>query len=337
MPSILPHRRRTDAGGFARPGVGSFLRVAAPLPHAGHPRRARRCRPRPGRRRRGAPLHPAPGRGRRCCPPGQPPLRVLHLSDLHLTPDQRRKRDWVCASLAGLEPDLVVNTGDNLAHQDAVPAVLDALGPLLERPGRLRASAPTTTSRRPSRTRCATCCPTAACASASDRLPHRGPPRGSAGRRLGRPGQRPRPAQGRPPRARAGRHRRRAHQGRPYRRGRRARRPVGRPHARRHPRAVPPGPRPDGRRRRGAWCSPGTPTAASSACPGYGALVTNCDLPPAQAKGLSRTRRTAATWLGVRRRTALLHVSAGLGTSPYAPVRFACPPEATLLTLTSIA
>ena len=29
----------------------------------------------------------------------------------------------------------------------------------------------------------------------------------------------------------------------------------------------------------------------------------------------------------------LLHVSAGLGTSPYAPVRFACPPEATLLTL----
>ena len=28
-----------------------------------------------------------------------------------------------------------------------------------------------------------------------------------------------------------------------------------------------------------------------------------------------------------------LHVSAGLGTSPYAPVRFACPPEASLLTL----
>ena len=28
-----------------------------------------------------------------------------------------------------------------------------------------------------------------------------------------------------------------------------------------------------------------------------------------------------------------LHVSAGLGTSPFAPVRFACPPEASLLTL----
>ena len=28
-----------------------------------------------------------------------------------------------------------------------------------------------------------------------------------------------------------------------------------------------------------------------------------------------------------------LHVSAGIGTSPYAPVRFCCRPEATLLTL----
>ncbi|MFM8373234.1 MAG: metallophosphoesterase, partial [Bacteroidota bacterium] len=28
-----------------------------------------------------------------------------------------------------------------------------------------------------------------------------------------------------------------------------------------------------------------------------------------------------------------LHVSAGCGTNPYTPVRFACRPEATLLTL----
>jgi uncharacterized protein len=28
-----------------------------------------------------------------------------------------------------------------------------------------------------------------------------------------------------------------------------------------------------------------------------------------------------------------LHVSAGVGTSPFAPVRFCCRPEATLLTL----
>ena len=45
--------------------------------------------------------------------PGQRPLRVLHVSDLHLVPTQRRKIEWVRA-LAGLEPDLVVDTGDNL-------------------------------------------------------------------------------------------------------------------------------------------------------------------------------------------------------------------------------
>ena len=67
-------------------------------------------------------------------PPGHPPLEVLHLSDLHLTPGQRAKRAWV-AGLADLEPDLVVGTGDFLAHRDAVPAVLESLGPLVERPG----------------------------------------------------------------------------------------------------------------------------------------------------------------------------------------------------------
>ena len=56
--------------------------------------------------------------------------------------------------------------------------------------------------------------------------------------------------------------------------------------------------------------------------PFKGALVTNCDLDTARAKGL---HRHGDSWL---------HVSAGLGTSPYAPVRFCCRPEATLLTLT---
>jgi predicted MPP superfamily phosphohydrolase len=32
-------------------------------------------------------------------------------------------------------------------------------------------------------------------------------------------------------------------------------------------------------------------------------------------------------------RKAFLNVSAGIGTSIYAPVRFACPPEAVLVTL----
>jgi predicted MPP superfamily phosphohydrolase len=67
-------------------------------------------------------------------PADAPELRVLHLSDLHLTPYQRRKRDFV-ASLAALEPDLVVNTGDNIAHRDAVAPLLEELGTLTARPG----------------------------------------------------------------------------------------------------------------------------------------------------------------------------------------------------------
>ncbi|MCW2571441.1 MAG: metallophosphoesterase [Frankiales bacterium] len=58
--------------------------------------------------------------------------------------------------------------------------------------------------------------------------------------------------------------------------------------------------------------------------PGVGALVTNCDLERARARGLSPYG------------DAWLHVSAGLGTSPYAPVRLCCRPEASLLTLTAV-
>jgi uncharacterized protein len=56
--------------------------------------------------------------------------------------------------------------------------------------------------------------------------------------------------------------------------------------------------------------------------PFYGALVTNSGLDRSRAKGPSR-------WGADMR----LHVSAGIGTSPYAPVRFCCRPEASLLTL----
>jgi uncharacterized protein len=62
------------------------------------------------------------------------PLRILHLSDLHLTPGQRRKQDWV-ADLAGLDPDLVVITGDNMAHPDAMLGLARAYRPLLDYPG----------------------------------------------------------------------------------------------------------------------------------------------------------------------------------------------------------
>ena len=55
--------------------------------------------------------------------------------------------------------------------------------------------------------------------------------------------------------------------------------------------------------------------------PLVGALVTNCSVPRYMAKGL------------VRLDGRFVHVSAGLGTSKYAPFRFWCRPEATLLEL----
>ena len=67
-------------------------------------------------------------------PPGSRPLRVLHLSDAHMLPSHGRKQAWL-RSLASLEPDLVVNTGDNLSHADALPSVLHAYEPLLDVPG----------------------------------------------------------------------------------------------------------------------------------------------------------------------------------------------------------
>ena len=62
----------------------------------------------------------------------------------------------------------------------------------------------------------------------------------------------------------------------------------------------------------GQWC-----------LPGGRALVTNCDLAPEHARGVSRHGN------------ALLEVCAGSGASPFAPLRLFCPPEAALLTLTS--
>ena len=66
--------------------------------------------------------------------PGARPLRVLHISDAHLTPGRHRLLSWI-RSLDALQPDLVVNTGDSIAHPEAVSPFLEALGPLLDRPG----------------------------------------------------------------------------------------------------------------------------------------------------------------------------------------------------------
>ena len=67
-------------------------------------------------------------------PVGSEPIRILHISDLHITPAQTRKINWV-KSLAKLEPDFVVGTGDFLAHKLAVPAVVEAMDELLDIPG----------------------------------------------------------------------------------------------------------------------------------------------------------------------------------------------------------
>jgi predicted MPP superfamily phosphohydrolase len=61
-------------------------------------------------------------------------LSFLHISDLHFAPNQTNKRAFL-KDLSGLKPDLVINTGDNLGHRDAISPALEALAPLLELPG----------------------------------------------------------------------------------------------------------------------------------------------------------------------------------------------------------
>ena len=67
-------------------------------------------------------------------PLGHAPIRILHFSDLHLTP-ARKSEIADIKSFAQYKLDLVISTGDFLAHMDAVPVTLDALEPLLDTPG----------------------------------------------------------------------------------------------------------------------------------------------------------------------------------------------------------
>jgi uncharacterized protein len=249
--------------------------------------------------------------------PDAEPLRVLHISDLHMTPGQRRKQDWV-AALSATDPDLVITTGDNLAHPDAVTAVTRALQPLLDRPG-------------------------AFVFGSND---YRGPVFKNPFSYFDRD--------------------------RPYVQGvelptedlrevlvaggwadlnnaRTVLKAGGRsielvgvddPHIARD--EYPTGPASDSvDLRLGLTHSPepsvldamaedgfelllaGHTHGGQVRVPGVGALVTNCGLDRRMARGLHR-------WPGS---SAWLHVSAGLGTHPTAPVRFACRPEASLLTL----
>jgi predicted MPP superfamily phosphohydrolase len=71
----------------------------------------------------------------RILPPGSRPVRVLHLSDAHMAPWQRRKQRWMAALADTWRPDLVVNTGDNLGHEQGLRGLRAALDPLRGIPG----------------------------------------------------------------------------------------------------------------------------------------------------------------------------------------------------------
>ncbi|HEY1917083.1 MAG TPA: metallophosphoesterase [Streptosporangiaceae bacterium] len=259
--------------------------------------------------------------------PGAKPLRVLQVSDIHMVPGQRRKHAWL-RSLAELEPDLVVNTGDNLSHPGAVGPVLDALEPLLHVPGvfvfgsndyyQAKKLNPAKYLRKgdishaPKRKRAQNDWP----GLQAGLEKHGWLPLNNARAALELPGGR-----------------RLAFVG------------LDDPHVQRDRyELVRGGPDVDAEvtlgvthapylRALDAMAADGLPvilaghTHGGQLCvPFYGALVTNCDLDTKRVKGLH-------THTAPNARTSYLHVSAGCGTSRFAPVRFACPPEASLLTL----
>ncbi|MFF8284159.1 metallophosphoesterase [Streptomyces albus] len=265
-------------------------------------------------------------------PPGMHPLRVLQISDIHMVSGQRKKQRWL-RELAALRPDFVINTGDNLSDPEAVPEVLDALGPLMEYPG-------------------------AYVFGSNDyygpRL--RNPAKYLAEKISGKHG-----LNGNPPVVGA------VHNpwegmrdafdaagwvGLSNTRGRIkldggqeiALTGLDDPHIKRDRYGeVAGGPEEDADfslavvhapylRVLDAFTADRYPlilaghTHGGQLCvPFYGALVTNCDLDTDRVKGLS-THRAGG-------HESYLHVSAGCGTNRYTPVRFACPPESTLLTL----
>lgn len=257
-------------------------------------------------------------------PPGAQKIRILHISDLHLMARQRRKLEFI-AALSGLEPDLVVNTGDNLSEPEALEPLMAALGRLRDVPGVFVFGSNDYVGPRPANplsylveesshsaavhTRPM---PTEALRAAfesfgwTDLVGHRAEYelrglnlelRGTDdahwdlddyGLVAGPPAPGVDVA-------------------------------LGVTHAP-YQRVL------DEMTDDGLNLILAGHTHGGQVCvPGFGALTTNSDLEPSRAKGLS-TQETAAG-------SSWVHVSAGLGTSPYSPYRFACPPEVTVLTL----
>jgi uncharacterized protein len=261
--------------------------------------------------------------------PGSDSIRVLHLSDIHLAPWQQRKIEWI-RGLAAHKPDLVVVTGDSLGHRDSVPELARALSVFTGIPGVYvhgsndyfapRIPNPFTYLLRPSEPdqdgeRLDTAGLDAVYSSlgwfdlnnASDRISVNGSSVLFAGTddphldldRMDTVALTLDEALGDnldPVSAIVGV----THA--PYRRVL------------------------DALTTLGADVIFAGHTHGGQVCvPGIGALTTNSDLPLSMARGLGVWNRFD--------RSAFLNVSAGIGTSIYAPVRFACPPEAVIVTL----
>lgn len=270
--------------------------------------------------------------------PGARDITVLHLADLHMAPWQRRKQDWV-ASLAMLEPDLIVNTGDNLGHEKGLDGLRRALAPFRGVPGVFvhgsndyfgpQAKNPfgyfLSPSARPDK---AASLDTASLEryfedtlgwwslnNAARAIELRGSRLEFVGvndahRGWDRTDQLPTIVE-------------------------EMRENVGWQDDRTGPEPVTIGvTHAPYRRVLDAFVTNGADVIFAGhthggqvRIPGVAPLVTNCDIPRDQAQGLS-------VWHHARR-GALLNVSAGIGTSIYAPFRFACPPEAVIVTLTA--
>ncbi len=263
-------------------------------------------------------------------PEGSAPLRILHISDVHMAPWQHRKQDWL-ASLAQLQPDLIVNTGDNLGHRDGLEGIRRAFEPFAGIPGVFvhgsndvsepsprnpikYFTGPSKTAAEPKRL------DTAAMDryftdelgwtdlnNTAARLTVAGLDVDLAGvddphRKWDRLDDLPDALDALGARS--------------------STTPVlGVAHAP-YQRVL------NGFIDLGVDAILAGHTHGGQVClPGFGALVANCDIPLRQAKGLSTWEHDG--------RTVPLNVSAGCGHSIYAPVRFACRPEATLLTLTA--
>lgn len=254
--------------------------------------------------------------------PGSEPLRVLHLSDVHLMPWQRRRLAFL-SSLAGLEPDLVLCTGDTLSSHDAIEPLRDALGRLLDLPGAFVLGSHDYTGPSPVN-------PLGYLRGSSSRPPKNDLPvddllvaLGSGGWLylddargvLSVRGQRLEL------RGTGDAHESRDHYALVAGPPEPGTVPLGVTHA-------PYGRVLDAMARDGVRLVFAGHTHGGQVCvPGHGALTTNCDLPTENAKGLflHTAADGASTWA---------HVSAGVGMSPYAPFRFACPPEVSIVTLT---